>query len=91
MDDVSITFTSGELAELQRWLRGPAYGAHELDPTLVNKIGKADGHSQNPAHPPELTAAEAEPFWCMVRADSPDGPVEVQHWSGAYRRDQPES
>ncbi len=81
MSDVSITFTSAELAELQRWLSQTAYGAEQLDPTLAATIGRAYRHSRDPAHPPELSEAGSVPSWCVVRADSPDGPAEVQHWT----------
>ena len=80
MDDVSITFTGAELAKLRHWTG--LLSADQADPTLVGKIIRAHKHSQEPEHPPELTAAETEPFWCMVRADSQDGRGEVQHWSG---------
>jgi hypothetical protein len=78
--DVSITFTTAELAELEQWRR-LALGAEKQDPALAAKIGTAYGHSQAPAHPPELTEAGSVPFWCVVRSDSPGSPAEVQHWT----------
>ena len=89
MSDLSITFTSAELAELRKWVR-LAYGAEQQDPALVAKIERAYQHSRAPAHPPELSAAGSMPFWCVVRADSPESRAEVQHWT-AHRVDPQES
>jgi hypothetical protein len=79
VSDVSITFTSAELAELRQWTR--LLAADKADPTLVGMIQRAYKHSQDPQHPPELSETGDVTVWCVVRSDSPDGPAEVQHWA----------
>ena len=75
MPDVSITFTSTELAELLQWVRHAQGPGGPPNRRLYGMIELARKHSQEPAHP-------GEPAWCVVRSDSPGQPAGVKHWTG---------
>jgi hypothetical protein len=86
MPDVSITFTSAELAELLQWIRHGTGPGGPPNRRLYGMIELARKHSQNPAHPPALSETGDVTVWCVVRPDSPGQQAEVQHWTGLQVR-----